>query len=65
MVEFSTKIQEIEFPQSAIECTIGTKVSPKAVSLYSTFKGGFFVGACGSAGFVFICLSSIPTFPIN
>jgi photosystem I subunit 11 len=26
------------------------------------FKGGFFVGACGSAGFAFICLSSIPTF---
>ena len=24
------------------------------------FKGGFFVGACGSAGFAFICLSSIP-----
>jgi len=29
------------------------------------FKGGFFVGACGSAGFAFICLSSIPTFTIN
>ena len=25
------------------------------------FKGGFFVGACASAGFVLICLSSIPT----
>ena len=25
------------------------------------FKGGFFVGGCGSAGFAFICLSSIPT----
>ena len=29
---------------------------------WSKFKGGFFVGACGSAGFAFICLSSIPLF---
>jgi photosystem I subunit 11 len=29
---------------------------------WDEFKGGFFVGACGSAGFAFICLSSIPTF---
>lgn len=29
---------------------------------WDQFKGGFFVGACGSAGFVFICLVSIPTF---
>ena len=29
---------------------------------WNRFKGGFFVGACGSAGFAFICLSSIPTF---
>jgi len=28
---------------------------------WDQFKGGFFVGACGSAGFAFICLSSIPT----
>ena len=27
---------------------------------WTKFKGGFFVGACGSAGFAFICLSSIP-----
>jgi hypothetical protein len=27
---------------------------------WNQFKGGFFVGACGSAGFAFICLSSIP-----
>jgi hypothetical protein len=26
---------------------------------WDQFKGGFFVGACGSAGFAFICLSSI------
>nr|YP_009495849.1 photosystem I protein subunit XI [Plagiogramma staurophorum]YP_009495930.1 photosystem I protein subunit XI [Plagiogramma staurophorum]AWT38288.1 photosystem I protein subunit XI [Plagiogramma staurophorum]AWT38369.1 photosystem I protein subunit XI [Plagiogramma staurophorum] len=29
---------------------------------WNQFKGGFFVGACGSAGFAVICLSSIPTF---
>ena len=29
---------------------------------WDQFKGGFFVGACGSSGFAFICLSSIPTF---
>ena len=29
---------------------------------WDQFKGGFFVGACGSAGFAFICLSSIPSF---
>jgi photosystem I subunit 11 len=29
---------------------------------WDQFRGGFFVGACGSAGFAFICLSSIPTF---
>ena len=28
---------------------------------WDQFKGGFFVGACGSAGFAFICLYSIPT----
>lgn len=32
---------------------------------WDQFKGGFFVGACGSAGFAFICLSSIPTFTFN
>lgn len=32
---------------------------------WDQFKGGFFVGACGSAGFAFICLISIPTFTIN
>ena len=29
---------------------------------WDQFRGGFFVGACGSAGFAFICLSSIPSF---
>jgi photosystem I subunit 11 len=28
---------------------------------WEQFKGGFFVGACGSAGFALICLSSVPT----
>ena len=32
---------------------------------WNQFKGGFFVGACGSAGFGFICLSSIPSFIIS
>lgn len=32
---------------------------------WDQFKGGFFVGACGSAGFAFICLSSIPIFTIS
>ena len=32
---------------------------------WDQFKSGFFVGACGSAGFAFICLSSIPTFTRN
>ena len=32
---------------------------------WDQFKGGFFVGACGSAGFAFICLSSIPTFTVQ
>jgi photosystem I subunit 11 len=32
---------------------------------WDQFKGGFFVGACGSAGFAFICLSSIPAFTIS
>jgi len=32
---------------------------------WDQFKGGFFVGACGSAGFAFICLLSIPTFTLN
>ena len=32
---------------------------------WDQFKGGFFVGASGSAGFAFICLSSIPTFTFN
>ena len=32
---------------------------------WDQFKGRFFVSACGSAGFAFICLSSIPTFTIN
>ena len=32
---------------------------------WDQFKGGFFVGACGSAGFAFICLSSLPIFALN
>ena len=32
---------------------------------WDQFKGGFFVGGCGSAGFAFICLSSIPASILN
>lgn len=32
---------------------------------WDQFKSGFFVGACGSTGFAFICLSSIPTSILN
>jgi photosystem I subunit XI len=45
-----------EKTQSANENDLQTKKA------WDQFKGGFFVGACGSAGFAFICLSSIPTF---
>nr|YP_009308827.1 photosystem I reaction center subunit XI [Toxarium undulatum]AOS86570.1 photosystem I reaction center subunit XI [Toxarium undulatum] len=34
-------------------------------SAWNQFKGGFFVGGCGSSGFVLICLSSIPSFTTN
>ena len=42
-----------------------SKNSFQTKKAWDQFKGGFFVGACGSAGFAFICLSSIPTFTIN
>ena len=45
-----------EKTQSSNENDLQTKKA------WDQFKGGFFVGACGSAGFAFICLSSIPTF---
>jgi photosystem I subunit XI len=45
-----------EKTQSANENDLQTKKA------WDQFKGGFFVGASGSAGFAFICLSSIPTF---
>jgi len=44
------------------ETTIKELQTKKA---WDQFKGGFFVGASGSAGFAFICLSSIPLFSIN
>jgi photosystem I subunit 11 len=49
-----TKVQDVEGVQE-----LQTKKS------WDQFKGGFFVGACGSAGFAFICLSSIPAFTIT
>ena len=43
----------------AFELTLQTRKA------WNQFKSGFFVGACGSAGFAFICLSSIPTYLVN
>ena len=37
----------------------------KTKKSWDQFKGCFLVGACGSDGFAFICISSIPTFTIN
>jgi photosystem I subunit 11 len=48
-----------EKTQSSNENDLQTKKA------WDQFKGGFFVGACGSAGFAFICLSSIPTFTLS
>ena len=48
--------QETKTTSSSNENDLQTKQA------WDQFKGGFFVGACGSAGFAFICLSSIPTF---
>jgi photosystem I subunit 11 len=48
-----------EKPKIDLKGTVQTKKS------WDQFKGGFFVGACGSAGFAFICLSSIPSFTLN
>ena len=44
--------------------TISSVSSPELQTkkAWDQFKGGFFVGACGSVGFAFICLSSIPNF---
>ena len=47
----------------------GKSLTPSVNSLqtkkaWDEFKSGFFIGACGSAGFAFICLSSIPTFTV-
>ena len=48
--------QETKTTSSSNENDLQTKQA------WDQFKGGFFVGACGSAGFAFICLSSIPAF---
>ena len=44
--------------------TISSVSSPELQTkkAWDQFKGGIFVGACGSVGFAFICLSSIPNF---
>ena len=45
--------------------TLESTTDLQTKTAWNQFKGGFFVGACGSAGFAFICLSSIPTFILN
>ena len=47
------------------EESVGSGINLQTKQSWDQFKGGFFVGACGSAGFAFICLSSVPTFTIN
>ena len=47
------------------ENTSDSTINLQTQNAWNQFKGGFFVGACGSAGFAFICLSSIPSFTIN
>jgi len=50
------------FGQSPIKLQTSQDTNLQTKKAWDQFKGGFFVGACGSAGFVFICLASIPTF---
>ena len=52
------------FGQTSTE-NLASETSLQTRKAWDQFKGGFFVGACGSAGFAFICLSSIPTFTLN
>ena len=49
------------FGQDTIQTT-SAETDLQTRKAWDQFKGGFFVGACGSAGFAFICLASIPTF---
>jgi photosystem I subunit XI len=46
--------------KSESESSIGNETNLQTRKAWDQFKGGFFVGACGSAGFALICLSSIP-----
>jgi photosystem I subunit 11 len=46
------------FKQDTDQTNVNDLQTKKA---WDQFKGGFFVGACGSAGFALICLSSIPS----
>jgi len=52
--KISTTIKEKFDSSNSLSNDLQTRES------WAKFKGGFFVGACGSAGFAFICLSSIP-----
>jgi len=57
--EVSTTVKEKFTSSNSLNNDLQTRES------WAKFKGGFFVGACGSAGFAFICLSSIPLFELN
>ena len=52
------------FGETTVE-TSESRTGLQTRKAWDQFKGGFFVGACGSAGFAFICLSSIPTFTVS
>jgi len=54
----------VTFGQTTIENS-DAEIGLQTRKGWDQFKSGFFVGACGSAGFAFICLSSVPTFTIN
>lgn len=51
--------------------TFGPEKSQGSNNMFQTkrtwdqFKGGFFVGSCSSAGFAFICLSTLSSFLAN
>jgi photosystem I subunit 11 len=47
--------------KSEKETKVDSENNLQTKKAWEQFKGGFFVGACGSAGFALICLSSVPT----
>ena len=66
--EMSNNSSQTNISWDELMASLGKKESDNSFQnkkSWDQFKSGFFVGACGSAGFAFICLSSIPTFTIN